>query len=182
MDLHLLKLLTAEVLVLITIVHLALVMAVPTGREEELLHPCLVVEDTVVAGRGATEVVIEAITAILEAHLGAMEVHQEEADMGEVAAVVVAMEVHLEATILMVTKEAADMAAAEVATIMVAPADLEEEEAGVTVEAAVTLEAEEAVVEVLAAAPEEAMEAVMEDHLVDMEAVETKSSPTIKSM
>ena len=180
MDLHLLKLLTAEVLVLITIVHLALVMAVPTGREE--LHPCLAVEDTVVAGRGATEVVIEAITAILEAHLGAMEVHQEEADMGEVAAVVVAMEVHLEATILMVTKEAADMAAAEVATTMVAPADLEEEEAGVTVEAAVTLEAEEAVVEVLAAAPEEAMEAVMEDHLVDMEAVETKSSPTIKSM
>ena len=87
------------------------------------------------------------------------------------------------ATILMVTMEAADMAAAEVATTMVAPADLEEEEAGVTVEAAVTLEAEEAVVEVLAAAPEEeAMEAVMEDHLVDMEAVETKSSPTIKSM
>ena len=65
---------------------------------------------------------------------------------------------------------------------MVALADLEEEEAGVTVEAAVTLEAEEAVVEGLAAAPEEAMEAVMEDHLVDMEAVETKSSPTIKSM
>jgi len=179
-DLHLHNLLTEEVLVLITIVHLALVMAVPTVREEELLHPCLVVEDTVVAGRGATEVVIEAITAILEAHLGAMEVHQEEADMGEVAAVVVAMEA---ATILMVTKEAADMAAAEVATTMVAPADLEEEEAGVTVEAAVTLEAEEAVVEDLAAAPEEeAMEAVMEDHLVDMEAVETKSSPTIKSM
>ena len=180
MDLHLHNLLTEEVLVLITIVHLALVMAVPTVREEELLHLCLVVEDTVVAGRGATEVVIEAITAILEAHLGAMEVHQEEADMGEVAAVVVAMAA---ATILMVTKEAADMAAAEVATTMVAPADLEEEEAGVTVEAAVTLEAEEAVVEVLAAAPEEeAMEAVMEDHLVDMEAVETKSSPTIKSM
>ena len=180
MDLHLHNLLTEEVLVLITIVHLALVMAVPTVREEELLHLCLVVEDTVVAGRGATEVVIEAITAILEAHLGAMEVHQEEADMGEVAAVVVAM---VAATILMVTKEAADMAAAEVATTMVAPADLEEEEAGGTVEAAVTLEAEEAVVEVLAAAPEEeAMEAVMEDHLVDMEAVETKSSPTIKSM
>lgn len=180
MDLHLHNLLTEEVLVLITIVHLALVMAVPTVREEELLHLCLVVEDTVVAGRGATEVVIEAITAILEAHLGAMEVHQEEADMGEVAAVVVAMAA---ATILMVTKEAADMAAAEVATTMVAPADLEEEEAGVTVEAAVTLEAEEAVVEDLAAAPEEeAMEAVMEDHLVDMEAVETKSSPTIKSM
>jgi len=179
-DLHLHNLLTEEVLVLITIVHLALVMAVPTVREEELLHLCLVVEDTVVAGRGATEVVIEAITAILEAHLGAMEVHQEEADMGEVAAVVVAMAA---ATILMVTKEAADMAAAEVATTMVAPADLEEEEAGVTVEAAVTLEAEEAVVEDLAAAPEEeAMEAVMEDHLVDMEAVETKSSPTIKSM
>ena len=52
------------------------------------------------------------------------------------------------ATILMVTKEAADMAAAEVATTMVALADLEEEEAGGTVEAAVTLEAAVVVCEV----------------------------------
>ena len=171
MDLHLLKLLTAEVLVLITIVHLALVMAVPTGRE---LHPCLAVEDTVVAGRGATEVVIEAITAmeevdplleeVMEAHL---------AVMGEVpAAGVVAMAA---AMILMVTNQAVAMAAAVVAMTMEAA---EAVVALVTAAAAVTLVAAEAV-EVDSA---EVLEAAMEEDLVDTDPAETKSSPTIKSM
>lgn len=171
MDLHLLKLLTAEVLVLITIVHLALVMAVPTGREE--LHPCLAVEDTVVAGRGATEVVIEAITAMEEVDPlleEVMEAHP--AVMGEVpAAGVVAMAA---AMILMLTNQAVAMAAAVVAMTMEAA---EAVVALVTAEAAVTLVAAEAV-EVDSA---EALEATVED-LVDTDPAETKSSPTIKSM
>ena len=173
MDLHLLKLLTAEVLVLITIVHLALVMAVPTGREE--LHPCLAVEDTVVAGQGATEVVIEAITAMEEADPlleEVMEAHL--AVMGEVpaAAGVVAMAA---AMILMVTNQTVAMAAAVVAMTMEAA---EAVVALVTAEAAVTLVAAEAV-EVDSA---EVLEAAMEEDLVDTDPAETKSSPTIKSM
>ena len=161
MDLHLLKLLTAEVLVQITIVHLALVMAVPTGREE--LHPCLAVEDTVVAGRGATEVVIEAITAMEE-----VDPLLEEVMEAQLAVMAVAM-------ILMVTNQAVAMAAAVVAMTMEAA---EAEVALVTAAAAVTLVAAEAV-EVDSA---EVLEAAMEEDLVDTDPAETKSSPTIKSM
>ena len=175
MDLHLLKLLTAEVLVLITIVHLKAleVMAVPVMGE---LHPlCLVVEDTVVVkGRGATEVVIEAaITAILEVLPADMEALP--ADMGAAVAMAAAE------TILMVTKEAAVAmeAAVVVATTMEAAEVLEE--AAVAAEE-VSVEATE--MEAAAAAEEdsvEALEAAMEAPVeVHMEPAEIKSSPIIK--
>ena len=179
MDLHLLKLLTAEVLVLITIVHLKAleVMAVPVMGELHL--PCLVVEDTVVVkGRGATEVVIEAaITAILEVLPADMEALP--ADMGEVPGAAVAMAAA--ETILMVTKEAAVAmeAAVVVATTMEAAEVLEE--AAVAAEE-VSVEATEMVA--AAAAEEdsvEALEAAMEAPVeVHMEPAEIKSSPIIK--
>ena len=180
MDLHLLKLLTAEVLVLITIVHLKAleVMAVPVMGE---LHPlCLVVEDTVVVkGRGATEVVIEAaITAILEVLPADMEALP--ADMGEVPGAAVAMAAA--ETILMVTKEAAVAmeAAVVVATTMEAAEVLEE--AAVAAVEEVSVEATE--MEAAAAAEEdsvEALEAAMEAPVeVHMEPAEIKSSPITK--